>query len=125
MAYAERCEKVRNKEVSELHATNFLRAVNMTFYFVGTRFVAYLTFTAFLLFMDEELTLAQAFTALNLFAELKPIICLFMPQAVRTHDTDSNTQVLVHSIVTHIRLVFSKFGHGSYLIALDWSVCSD
>ncbi|XP_008142219.2 ATP-binding cassette sub-family C member 4 isoform X1 [Eptesicus fuscus] len=79
--FADLITDLRRKEISKILRSSYLRGMNLASFFVSSKIIVFVTFTAYVL-LGNEITASRVFVAVTLYGAVRLTVTLFFPSAI-------------------------------------------
>ncbi|XP_036312186.1 ATP-binding cassette sub-family C member 4 isoform X2 [Pipistrellus kuhlii] len=79
--FADLITDLRRKEISKILRSSYLRGMNLASFFVASKIIVFVTFTAYVL-LGNKITASRVFVAVTLYGAVRLTVTLFFPSAI-------------------------------------------
>ncbi|KAK1341987.1 hypothetical protein QTO34_016739 [Cnephaeus nilssonii] len=79
--FADLITDLRRKEISKILRSSYLRGMNLASFFVSSKIIVFVTFTAYVL-LGNKITASRVFVAVTLYGAVRLTVTLFFPSAI-------------------------------------------
>ncbi|XP_078513731.1 ATP-binding cassette sub-family C member 4 [Lissotriton helveticus] len=73
--------EIRRNEIAKILRSSYLRAINVSFFFVSSKIIVFVTFTTYVL-LGNTISASRVFVAVSLYGAVRLTVTLFFPSAI-------------------------------------------